>query len=279
MSCRPPTPPQRYIDKVFAATTKTLDQKYGSAPALIGGTPEALTLDIYQPTGDTLSARPAIVWIHGGGFRAGGKAALSDVASAYAQRGYVTVSIDYRLDAESRCQDVQDNKFPDPLELAAQAQRCAAAIEAARLDSTTALTWLREHAADYKIDPTRIAVGGFSAGAVTALGLGQKANVDGGEVTAERSVGAVLAASGCNFDVATIDVNDAPISILASGGDRALPYACSTATVDRAESVGTAVQRLFYPRESAHAASLYRAHQVDTDASWTTFLVEHLDLM
>src|SRR3954451_3671776 len=65
---RPPgDAPLRYRDAVFTDVTKTSNLQYGSATNVNGET-ENLLLDLYQPTGDTVDARPAIIWVHGGGF-------------------------------------------------------------------------------------------------------------------------------------------------------------------------------------------------------------------
>src|SRR5205814_49223 len=59
-------------------------------------------LDMYAPTGDTLTKRPAIVWVHGGGFAGGDKTSgeLVDESNVFSKKGYVNVSIDYRLYAQ-----------------------------------------------------------------------------------------------------------------------------------------------------------------------------------
>ena len=74
----------------------------------IEGQTVTLKMDIYQPTSDTVTARPAIVWVHGGSFCCGNKSSpeIVDKASVFAKKGYVTVSIDYRLEpaaAPGRC--------------------------------------------------------------------------------------------------------------------------------------------------------------------------------
>ena len=76
----------------------TRDLQYGSATAQ-SGTPTALKLDLYQPRGDTQTKRPALVWVHGGGFSGGDKAdpADADFSTTFAKLGYVVVSINYRL--------------------------------------------------------------------------------------------------------------------------------------------------------------------------------------
>lgn len=266
-------PSGRYTDLVFASAARST-ATYATAPALIGGAPTTLRLDVYQPVGDALAARPVIVWIHGGGFASGSRADLADLATAYARRGYVTASIDYRLDRGNRCQAIQDGTVTDP----ASAARCRAAIEAAQEDALDAIRWIRDHAATYRIDTTRVAVGGGSAGAVTAINVAQNANPTHGPVRGRIKVGAALAASGCNYDLSTIDVNDAPISMLHAGHDRAVPYECAVATVDRAKSFGTIARRIFYPEEPGHGMALYYAHRVTVDASWTAFLRARLGL-
>ena len=59
-----------------------------------------LKMDIYQPVGDTLSARPCIILAHEGSFVSGKRqndATVVSLCTNFAKRGYVTVSIDYRL--------------------------------------------------------------------------------------------------------------------------------------------------------------------------------------
>src|SRR5437762_11633576 len=72
---RPEGPaPLRYRDQVFGNYTVTKDLQYGSAPGL-DGAPEALKLDLYEPVNDPVAARPAVIWVHGGGYVGGDKAA------------------------------------------------------------------------------------------------------------------------------------------------------------------------------------------------------------
>jgi dienelactone hydrolase len=112
---------------------------------------------------------------------------------------------------------------------------------------------------------------------VTAVNLAQRQNLSG-PTPPESEVSAALAASGCNYFPESIDADDAPLSMLAAGRDAAVPFACSTATVDEAEAAGVPVQRLLYPAESGHAKGLYTTHQTEVDAAWQEFLVVHLRL-
>jgi acetyl esterase/lipase len=102
------------------------------------------SLDVYLP--DVISApRPVMVWIHGGGWFSGDKSLPPGLGLLL--RGYVVVSINYRLSSEAQ--------FP------AQIFDCKAAIR-----------FLRAHAREFGIDPKRIGVWGDSAGGQLAALLG-----------------------------------------------------------------------------------------------------------
>lgn len=279
-ACVPPPPPaqHRYVDMVFPSVTTKADLTFATGrPDLVSGDPVDLHLDVYTPAGDTVQNRPAIVWIHGGGFKGGTKTAVATPAEEYARRGYVSVAVDYRLDPGNRCQDLQDGRVPTA-EIPAETARCEAAIDAAQDDTALAVAWVRSHATQLGVDPDRIAAGGFSAGAVTAVHLGERLNGAGGPVDPATKVAVVLAASGCNYELDTIDASDAPVSMLASQFDPAVPFECSKAVVDRSAALGIDTQSLFHLGEGAHAMKLYEQYQAQTDAAWTSFLVQELHL-
>src|SRR5262249_59406342 len=132
----PPGPaPLRYRDLVFATATTTSNVTYGSAVNFSGQT-VTLLLDIYEPTGDTVTGRPAIIWVHGGSFCCGDKTSLEivDEATTFAQKGYFNVSINYRLEPGG-C----SASGPTPL--------CLTAIVEARDDAKTAVRYLKTNAA------------------------------------------------------------------------------------------------------------------------------------
>lgn len=267
---------QRYRTPIFAGAT-VVTATYGTAPDFITNAAVTLQLDVYRPTGDVATSRPLLVWIHGGAFTGGSRGELADVSRAYAQLGYVTASISYRVDAGSQCVAVQ-NGFYTGAELVTERARCEKAILGARDDAAMAIVWLRAHAATYGIDPSRVAVGGSSAGAITAIHVGQTLNTPGSPPPVASQVSAVLAMSGCNYVDNSIDAFDAPIASLASGNDPLVPFACSTATVSAAEAVGTPVVRNFFEEESGHALGLYLQHRAEVDRSWRLFLIDHLTL-
>ncbi len=268
--------PQRYRTVIFSGTTATT-VTYGSAPDFVTGEPVTLQLDLYRPVGDASTNRPLLVWIHGGGFLAGNRGQMSKEAIAYARLGYVTASISYRLDAGNHCLGVQAGLYTGAI-LIAERARCERAISGARDDAALAISWLRSNAATYGLDPARVAVGGSSAGGITAIHVGQAMNTPGSPPPAASRVSAVLAMSGCNYVDNSIDPFDAPVAMSASGGDPLVPFSCSVATAAATEAAGLPVLHNFYELEGAHAQALYMAHQAEIDRSWRLFLIDQLDL-
>jgi acetyl esterase/lipase len=221
----PPTDPApwRYRDPVFTTVTKTANITYGSAVNQSNQT-VALKLDLYQPAGDTVTARPAVVWVHGGGFSSGSKtsAEIVDQANEFAKKGYVNVSIDYRL-SPVNC-------------LVSPGAECLIGMIQARQDAQTAVRFLREQAATYRIDANRIAIGGTSAGAITALGVGYTSETvsPGDHQGFSASVKAVQSLSGAHYNTALINAGDAPALLFHGTADALVPYASAQATVTAA---------------------------------------------
>jgi acetyl esterase/lipase len=109
------------------------------------GAPDVRVL-VYRPT-TASTPLPALLWIHGGGYVLG-SADQEDpgVKAIVAAVGCAAVSVDYRLAPET--------PHPGPVE-----------------DCYAALRWLHSHAEELGVDPTRIAIGGASAGGGLAAGL------------------------------------------------------------------------------------------------------------
>jgi acetyl esterase/lipase len=111
-----------------------------------------LELHIFEPKGfQTSDKRPCFLAIHGGGWTAGTPTVMYCVASHFAERGWVGVSLRYRIQKPERNTTVFD---------------CVR-------DGRSAMRYLRAHAAELGIDPEHIVAGGRSAGghvaAATAL--------------------------------------------------------------------------------------------------------------
>jgi dipeptidyl aminopeptidase/acylaminoacyl peptidase len=203
----PPPPgdaPLRYRDAVFSNVAVSSDITYRTAPDL-DGNPVTLKLDVYQPTGDTVSKRPALVWVHGGGFTTGDKSSGRSRATFFARLGYVAVSINYRLLSPDGC-----GGNPDPTPV------CEQAALAARDDALAAIQWLRDNAATYRIDTSRIAIAGASAGAVTSLLVDWTGPSSGAR--------AAVSVSGGAPTNELITADDGPAMFIHGTEDQVVPY-------------------------------------------------------
>lgn len=143
----------RFYDEVFTDVTKTADISYGANTTYTGQN-QNLLLNVYSPTGDNYAYRPLIVWAHGGSF-VGGTRNDQDVVSLcnhFAKRGYVCVSIEYRLGVGGT----------DSIEM-------TKAVMRAVHDMRGAIRFMKQNASTYGIDTSMVYVGGSSAGALTAL--------------------------------------------------------------------------------------------------------------
>ncbi|VVD72635.1 Lipase 2 [Pandoraea pneumonica] len=111
-------------------------------------------LDVFEPVSETARVQPdglrdAVLFIHGGAFVRGSKSVngevYDNVCHWFARQGVVALNVEYRLAA--------DAQWPGGAQ-----------------DVAMALEWVREHAADWRIDPSRIFVIGHSAGGTHAAG-------------------------------------------------------------------------------------------------------------
>jgi dipeptidyl aminopeptidase/acylaminoacyl peptidase len=216
--CTVPRPggdsPLRYRDQVFSNVTVTGNLTYGSATG-IDGNPETLKLDLYQPTGDTVAKRPAMIWIHGGGFTKGDKSSGAGKATLFAKLGYVAVSINYRLLSPVGC---GGNPSPTPT--------CVNAAIGAQHDAQAAVRWLRANATTYRIDTDRIAVSGGSAGAVTSLLVDWRPEDpgDSGNPGPSSKVRAAVSVSGGAPNNDFITADDGPALFIHGTEDQVVPY-------------------------------------------------------
>lgn len=205
------------------------DIQYGTANG------KRLLLDAYLPAGE--GRRPAVVMIHGGGWRVGDKASWQPEAERLAARGWVAFSINYRLDEPS--------VFPAEID-----------------DAQAAVSWVRDNAAAYKVDPDRIAALGESAGGhlaamLATLGEGRarirvaaawSPPTDLTALAGSRGDGWARPLLGCTRDtcpdtlaqsspVNHVDGNDAPL-YLVNSSDELVPLSQAQALVRKLESAG-----------------------------------------
>lgn len=253
----PGAAPLRYRDLVFATATVTSNIVYGSAVNNSGQT-VTLLMDRYVPTGDSATARPAIIWIHGGSFSSGSKTSpeLVDEATTFARKGYVNVSISYRLE-------------PGGCSSGGPTLTCLIAIGEALDDAQTAVRFLRANAAAWGIDPTRIAVAGTSAGAITALNVGYSNNEE-----PDAAVSAAVSLSGARI-LTTANPGEAPALLFHGTADFVVPYQWALDTVAEAEAAGLDVFLTTWPG-AGHVP--YAANRTQILDQTTNFLWWEMDL-
>lgn len=188
-----------------------------------------LYLDIYKPKNDTFSKRPCVVFCFGGAFIQGSRTSVELVymATDLAKKGYVCVSIDYRLD--------------NALNLLNSLASSKAVIRAVQ-DAKAAVRYVKFNNQILKIDTNQIFIGGTSAGGVTAMTLGYsqydeyspviKSAIDGlggiegttNILVNSSKVKGLFNFSGGIGDTTHIGIKDLPIYLNHSNGDQTVPF-------------------------------------------------------
>lgn len=195
-------------------------------------------MDIYTPGGDIETNRPVIIYMHGGSFYLGDKSMTDcvDFCESFAKRGYVCVSINYRLSDMWSFLLNQEVQYQTVLKAVADAK---ASVRFFRKD-------FAENGNTYGIDPTTIFVGGYSAGGVIAVHQGyidnlaelptniqNLASVIGGTIEGDAGndgyssdVQGVISLAGGINDVNWIDADDTPIVSAQGTNDNTVNYNC-----------------------------------------------------
>lgn len=106
-----------------------------------------LHIDIYSPKQKLKKKNPAVILIHGGGWRSGNKSMESYMGMQLASKGYIAIAVEYRLSIE-------------------------ALYPAAIHDLKSAVNWISKNSTRYKIDKEKITLMGESSGAHLASFLG-----------------------------------------------------------------------------------------------------------
>jgi acetyl esterase len=243
------------------------DIEYGTANG------KRLLLDAYVPPAGE-ARRPAVVMIHGGGWRVGDKASWQPEAERLAARGWVAFSINYRLDEPA--------VFPAEID-----------------DVQAAVRWVRAHAEEYQIDTARIAALGESAGGHLAamlatlgrgpldrdarirVGAAWSPPVDLTALAGSRGPSWIVPLLGCNREtcgdrlaqsspVTHVDGSDAPL-YLVNSTEELVPLSQSQAMAERLKAAGVDHRLDVYPGDR-HALD-FRA---DAWAPTLAFLDKHL---
>lgn len=116
-----------------------------------------LKLDAYYPTLsiDTLPLRPLILMVHGGGLIGGDKINYARVCKEFAKRGFVAVTINYRLGLNCNTDTISEEK----------------AKYRVQQDINAAFRFVSANALPLRVDTSWMFIGGGSAGSVASLGV------------------------------------------------------------------------------------------------------------
>ena len=126
-----------------------------------------LQMDLFEPEGlKPTDHRPAVVFFFGGGWSGGSTKQFYQQAEAMAAQGMVAFSADYRVKGRNKTTPFECVK-----------------------DGKSAIRWVRQHAAEFGIDPDRIVAAGGSAGGHVAACTGViESHEESGEDTSISSV-------------------------------------------------------------------------------------------
>ena len=240
--------------------------QYTSAPDA-DGVVQPVLLDLMEPPDARTAARPTIVEIHPGAFVGGSRTDQDADAMQWAVRGYVAVSIDYRLVNVANAGG--PNVVPD--------------AAAATLDAQQSIRWLKAHAATYGVDPTRIITVGYSAGGALSLGTAVTSTVpytgplsnQSPSVAAALSTGAYLTPG---LPRITLNDTEPPVMMFQYALDTAdnVPAAYAFETCDALRAAGNTCDEVEQPG-SGHTTVL-----TPGGPWWTTkigpFVWDHLGL-
>ena len=241
----------RYTNDVFTNVNTITGVRYGANTSLnyVTNTVYAndLKFDFYEPANDVAVKRPLVILMFGGAFITGQRSDLAAAGIALAKKGYAVATIDYRLVFS----DISNQfaVFNSPLYLTDVVIKATndlrAAIRFFKYDAATANT--------YKIDPTKIIIGGASAGAIAALhtayidqaeldpvkypilsaaiqnngGLEGNTDLPGNSLLPSYNSSGVIGViniAGGIVDTSFIDANDPPIYSAQGTADEVVPY-------------------------------------------------------
>ncbi len=218
-------------DKKTVIVTQNIPYRQGNS--------KSWTLDMAMPANFGSALRPAIVIVHGGGWSMGSKndAVYQNLMVKYANLGYVTINVNYRLTGEA--------PFP-------------ACIE----DVKCAVRWLRAHAEEYKVDTGRIGGYGHSAGGHLALMLAmcqKSANLegDGGWNEYSSRLNVVIGGSAATelgrdvpmanpvwWPIGYISSNNPPMLLIQGGDDPVVRPVLTDDFVQKMKSAGANIEYL-----------------------------------
>ncbi|MBD8490588.1 alpha/beta hydrolase fold domain-containing protein [Echinicola sp. CAU 1574] len=162
------------IQPVYAASIGGVQEEMNIPYKKLGY--RELKLDVFCPENQGTKTIPGILFVHGGGWKSGDRSLQIPLAKALAAKGYITAVMDYRLSLEA----------PYP---------------AGVHDVKDAIKWIKDHANEFNVDTTRIAISGGSAGGQLAALVGttngmKKYESDHGDYHSSADVQAIIDMDG-----------------------------------------------------------------------------------
>ena len=253
-------------------------------------------VDIYFPGKDHSSALPAVLLIHGGGWKEGDKADKrgQSISSTLAEAGYIVFAVNYKLSGKADDRGNWKAAWPQNL-----------------YDCKSALRFIRKNAKQFGVDPNRIAVMGESAGGHLALLLGATEETDilnrGGLYTEQSNkvscvidmygipdlielshvrdwvaphfAGSGPAATLENMRIASpstyFNSQDPPIMVIHGTDDPTVPYEISLRLVSRLKQLHVPYEFITVP-EAGHSFNL-QPKQMDLRPAVLDFLRRYLN--
>ena len=265
---------------VFGYEVET-DVVFGNGRVIVDGreTERDLMLDVYTPSdSQDDAARPAVILVHGGAFHRGGRrqapfreagavhSRMEDYARLLTPLGYVCFVIEYRLALELPQTEMQPGTAHLlPLDAVVESSALARtnharqemglpaladderivlwdAAMAGAEDTAKAVAYVRAHADQYGIDPTKIAVGGHSAGGGNAMNVAIGLNVP-------VAAAFPLSPPASMFDLAEVMKHHEPPPILMaiSQNDVALTLETAPETIATMRAAGADAEFIWVP--------------------------------
>lgn len=236
-----------FVSPTYPEISLQEDILYGEAMNARGEL-EQLYLDLYRPAdavGTPLGSRPLVVFAHGGSFKNGSRkgSEIAGYLQDMAHQGWAMATISYRL----RPTGTAGSK-PNQELIVEAAIGDSDTLADAQHDMQAAVRFLRANATTYGIRADKIAVGGSSAGAVTALqaAINEEDPGDSGTPGVSSAVSAVISVSGA-ADPDHIEIGDPPFWMIHGGADATVPAALGLQACGIATAMQNGCELHFFP--------------------------------
>lgn len=255
-----------YLDATYDVAVVE-DIRYGEA-INARGLNEVLYLDLYRPVDPSgpLENRPLVVFAHGGSFKGGSRKAseISGYLRKMAGNGYAMASIGYRVRP-----DGTPGSKPNQELIVEAALGDSDTLADAQHDMQAAVRFMRANAGAYGIDPDLIAVGGSSAGAVTALqaAINEEDPGDSGTPGESSEVIAAVSVSGA-ADPDHIEAGDPPFFMIHGGFDATVPAPLGQQACAIASALLNGCEFHYFPTGGHTPWSQWTDYAVDTSSSF-----------